>query len=108
MAGLTQSEAAQAMIKAGKGKLDADAAKLLAAAPAARNWLDLQALIDACINEAITRGEAHVTLSVVGAVLAPEQTNAADIPSRPAPDDNAIGQYLRNRTNEDLPLAANG
>lgn len=59
----------------------------LARSPRARNWLDLQRLIDDCLDEAIAQGETRVTTGVLDAVLGrPAATAASTAPSAGAID----------------------
>lgn len=98
-AGLTADEARDALERAldgiaGRPELAGRAEiERLAAAPAARNWLDLDALIDAVLVEAAARGEDRVSAEAVAAVFgaAPEAADRA-APS-PAADD-AVTRFL--------------
>lgn len=69
LAGLTRAEARAAVTAAVGGVCAAEAAVRVAASDRARNWLDLQRLVDDCLVEAAARGEAAVTAAVVAAVL---------------------------------------
>ena len=94
LAGLARPEA-QAAAAAAAGPVCAEgAAERLAASDRARNWLDLERLIDECLAAALARGEAQITAATVGAALG----EAAAAPARPAapapPPDQAIAAAL--------------
>ena len=92
MTGLSAPEAREALdraINGGRRKLlDADGLDLLAAAPAARFWLDLQRLADDCLAEALRRGAERIDADVVDAVLHPRRDAGA--PAAPAPVDEDL------------------
>ena len=96
-AGLTAGEAERAIVRA-LGELVSRAdAVALATSPRARNWLDLSALIDACLVGAAARGEDRVTNGCVVAVLG-TRTSKIQSPPRPAPaSDAAVASYLRQQ-----------
>lgn len=97
-AGLSAADADTAIRRAfTAGALDIvepPARAALAAAPAARNWLDLDALIDACLLEAAGRGEDRVTPGTVAAVLG-TGAGPVDRAAAAAPDDAAVAAFLR-------------
>lgn len=103
-AGLSAAEADAALRRActaGAVEIVAPAARAaLAATDAARNWLDLEALLDACLLEAAGRGEDRVTPGAVAAVCG---TGAEAPPAAPAPpDDAAVAAFLaRDQAQED-------
>ena len=66
--GLTVTEAEAALRASCGDAIDADAAPVLAAAPEARNWLELQRLVDRALVEAAARGADRVTAAVAAAV----------------------------------------
>lgn len=79
-AGLTADEA-RAAIERALGELVAPAeSAALAASPRARNWLDLAALVDECLQQAAARGEDRVTGASVAAALgaAPDAERASE------------------------------
>ena len=95
-AGLAQPEARTAIGHALGGLVEAAALDALAAAPAARNWLDLDALVDACLLEAAGRGDDRVTAACVAAVLGTGADAATvAVAVAPAADDVAIAQFLQ-------------
>lgn len=102
MAGLTREEACNALRMACKAVLDKDAAEALAADSRARNWLDLQALLDDCLAEALARGERRVTRAVAEAVITPAAPDVA--PASRASDDDAVARALDGHAG--LPRAA--
>lgn len=95
--GLTQSEAAEALIQALNGRrevVEPEAVEALAASPWARNWLNLQAVADHCLAEALARGEDTITAATVGVVLGTEWRPAPDAQAPAAPDDAAVTELL--------------
>lgn len=90
--GLSAEEAARALETILDEVLDSDAFAILASSPRARNWLDLEALVDDCLVEAAARGETTVTAAVARHVLGAP----ASAPAAPA-DDQAVGDFLRQR-----------
>ena len=69
LAGLTQREAEEAIPNAVGKICTPEAAAQLAASDRARNWLDLERLVDDCLMEAVARGETTITAAAAGAVL---------------------------------------
>ena len=91
-AGLTQGEASEAIQRALNGKrqvVSAEAAEALAASPRARNWLDLQALVDECLAEAAARGEKDITPAVAAAVVGDRKRQAPEAPAPSQADADA-------------------
>ena len=89
MAGLSVAEAESAIIKAlathtRHAVIGRSAARQLACDDRARNWLDLQQLVDAAIALAIARGLSTIDDDVAAAVVAPGARTAAPQP-QPAP-----------------------
>ena len=82
LAGLTAAEAGRALTAALGARIEAGAVAPLAESDAARNWLDLQALVDTCLAAAAARGEERITAGAVDAVLgtvpAEERAPASD------------------------------
>ncbi len=70
-AGLTTSEAEQAIRSACGAVVDAAAAAVLAQSADARNWLDLQRLVDRALLEAAARGAGAVSAETAAAVADP-------------------------------------
>lgn len=95
-AGLTAGEAERAIVRALGALVSRADAVALATSPRARNWLDLSALIDACLVGAAARGEDRVTPACVATVLGAAPATAAS--ARPAPaSDAAVAAYLRQQ-----------
>ena len=100
LAGLTHAEAGQALIQALNRKrtvVEPEAVETLAASPWARNWLDLQCAVDACLAEAAARGEDTITAAAVGVVLGTRQAPAVDVEApepEDVPDDAAVAELL--------------
>lgn len=99
LAGLTTDEAADALVRA----LNADtvrirpgAAQALSQSDRARNWLDLQALADECMAEAVARGERCIDTAIVEAIVRPGAKRAEPMPAA-APSDAAVGDFLSKR-----------
>ena len=93
--GLTIPEAETAIGTACGAVVDAAAAAALARAPDARNWLDLQRLVDRALVEAAARGEGAVTAEVATAVVDPvteRQRRAVDVPLSDTDVSQALGQ----------------
>lgn len=90
--GLMPGEAELAIKRTLGDAVDAAAASLLATAPRARNWLDLDALVDDCLVEAASREEETVAATVARHVL------GAPAPASATPaDDGMVGDFLRQR-----------
>ena len=92
LAGLTVAESASATRAALGGRVEAEAVMAIAESDAARNWLDLQALADACLAAAAGRGEERITAGAVQAVLGTARSTEARTPA-PA-SDAAIAHFL--------------
>ena len=99
LGGLAKVEVEEALRAAGllDGVLTQDAALLLAAAPAAGNWLDLRQLVDDCLFQALAAGARQVEAGHVRAALraAPAAT-AAPAAGDPAAD-RVLDDYLAQR-----------
>lgn len=99
LGGLAKVEVEEALRAAGllDSAMTPDGARLLAAAPAASNWLDLRQLVDDCLFQALAAGARQVDASHVRAALraAPAATAipAADDPA----GDRALDDYLAQR-----------
>ena len=85
LAGLTPQEAAKALglaLNRRRKLIALEAAAALAASSRARNWLDLQALADECLAEALARGQDTITRevadSVLGLIAEPKQAASDD------------------------------
>lgn len=97
-AGLASDEARAAVERALGGLVDRAEAAALAASPRARNWLDLGALLDDCLVEAVARGEERVTGGCVAEVLGTAPAGAASPGAAPAPASaDAMTAYLRRQ-----------
>ena len=81
-AGLTAHEAVAAIEAALGPRVGRAQAVALAGDARARNWLDLEALIDACLAEAVARGEGRLTPAALAAVRGATPASAA--PSSPS------------------------
>ena len=89
--GLTPAEARRA-IGAALGKaIESQAAARLSKSPYARNWLDLQALADACLADALSHAERSVTVGAVNRVVGAIDDEAPDTP----PNDAAVAEFLK-------------
>ena len=96
--GLTAQEIASA-VRAATGQLfDGPAVQAIADSGAAANWLDLQALVDACLAAAKAAGVAQIDAACVQRVLAPD-TNPAAQPF-PQADDQAVADFLAATTSQ--------
>ena len=99
LGGLAKVEVEEALRAAGllDSAMTQDAALLLAAAPAAGNWLDLRQLVDDCLFQALAAGARQVDAGHVRAALraAPAAT-AAPVAGDPAAD-RALDDYLAQR-----------
>lgn len=97
-AGLTAREAATAVTQAinAEGEvMTAEAVELLSRSGRARNWLDLQAAVDACLAQAHAAGLEQVDAATVRTALnQAEDSGAAPAAAGPA-DDAAIAERLR-------------
>ena len=91
-AGLTAGEASEAVQLALNRKrqvVSEEAAAALTASPKARNWLDLQALVDECLAEAAARGEKDITPAVVAVVTGSRKRQAPEAPASARADADA-------------------
>lgn len=95
LAGLSREEAVRALDAAGYAGVFADPALArVASHERARNWLDLQALADECLAAASAAGAKRVEAAHVATVLEGPQGRIS--PPAP-PDDEAVGEFLRQR-----------
>ena len=92
MEGLTRAEAKRALEAALGNVIEPSAAALIAKHPAARNWLELIALADRCLAEAMAKGERRVGEESARAALGTAPEEAGD--EGPA-GERAVGDYLR-------------
>lgn len=93
--GLTTTEIASA-VRAATGKLFADpAVQAIADSGRGANWLDLQAIVDACLAAAKARGLARIDARCVQGVLNPAAQTGAQ--AMPQADDQAVADYLAAR-----------
>lgn len=86
--GLAASEAERAISAAMGPVCPPEAAARIAADPRARNWLELERLVDDCLAETVVRSETAISMPAVDAVLAPP-TNGTGSRSIPASADEA-------------------
>ncbi len=91
--GLSASEAAIALSRVVGKVADKEAIARLASGTDARNWLDLQALVDACLARTIARGETTITAECVDDLLSPANQQSA--PAVKAPDQDAVNAALK-------------
>ena len=97
-AGLTTAEARAAVDRAmnrDRELVAADALAELVASERARNWLDLEALVDECLTEAVMRGANRVDSACVGAVLNPGDHSAGQPKAPRGASQAAVGAILR-------------
>ena len=95
LAGLTRAEAGRGIRAALRDRCEPEAMAAIAESDAARNWLDLQALVDACLATAAGRGEERITVASVRTVLG---TALATESRTPAPaSDAAIADFLAGK-----------
>ena len=106
LAGLSKAEAGAALGRAlnrRKKRIEPAACKALARSPRARGWLDLQALADECLAEALARGEDTITPEGAAAVLrgtAQGRRTPAPAPepaASPRPSDAAVAGHLAQK-----------
>ena len=97
--GLTSTEAMEAIYQVlGERELIAPAElQTLAASPRARNWLDLEALVDDCLVEAQARGAGRVDAACVGVVLNPGNGSPAQPKAPRAASQADVEAHLRGR-----------
>lgn len=89
--GLTAKEIASA-VRAVTGQLfEAAAVQAIADSGVAANWLDLQAIVDACLAAAKAQGLARIDARCVRGVLRPEAKSHVSVPRA---DDQAVADYL--------------
>ena len=95
--GLSQKERISALSQLQPSPFSADALAAIAAAPAAQNWLDLQAVVDDCLLAAQADGKHSVSKQHVVLALGP---SSRIIPSMQAdaPSDAQISDYLASKT----------
>ena len=92
--GLTAKEIASA-VRAATGKLfDGAAVQAIADSGVAANWLDLQAIVDACLAAAQAQGLARIDARCVQSVLRPDAKSRVSVPRA---DDQAVADYLAAR-----------
>ena len=99
LGGLAKVEVEEALRAAGllDSAMTADGARLLAAAPAAGNWLDLRQLVDDCLFQALAAGARQVDANHVRAALRAAPAATA-IPATDDPaGDRALDDYLAQR-----------
>lgn len=92
LAGLTSTEAEQAITDALGDKITPEAARQIAGHSAARNWLDLQAIVHDCLADAMTRGATAIdeaTVNLSGADTRSPPTTKLPQPGRVA---DALGK----------------
>lgn len=101
--GLVAKEIAAA-VRAATGQLFAAAAvQAIADSGQGANWLDLQAIVDACLAWAQARGLDRIDARAVQSVLKPAaKTDALPMPQA---DDQAVANYLAARPREDARAA---
>ena len=96
LGGLTAPEARWAIEQVFGRLVEDDAREQLGASPRARNWLDLEGMLDECLALAESRGRAAVDAACARDVLL--RTNDAASPNAsPAASDAAVGARLRER-----------
>lgn len=98
-AGLTVPEAKEVLLALSRhkdGLLDWREIGDLASSPRARNWLDLEALVDDCLAEAQARGLTRIDGACVGSVLNPGDHRARPAKAAQAASDAAVGDVLRS------------
>ena len=87
--GLTPTEAKRA-IEAALGRvITAAAVTRLSKSPYARNWLDLHAITDACLADALAQGERSISIETVARVVGADDAE----PDTP-PNDDAVAAFL--------------
>ena len=92
--GLTQKEITLA-VRAATGKLFNDAAmQAIVDSGAGANWLDLQAVVDACLAAAKAQGFSRIDARCVRGVLRPPAKSQTPLPQA---DDQAVADYLAGR-----------
>ena len=104
LAGLSRAEADTALDRAlnrRQKRIEPAARKALARSPRARGWLDLQALADECLTEALARAEPTITAEAAAAVLrgtaAGRQTPAPEPEPSPGASDAAVAGHLAQK-----------
>ncbi len=106
-AGLTSDDVIKAVAAAVGAVVRHDAIRAIAESERARNWLDLQTLVDECLAHAAARDASaeSVTADDVRAVLSPD-TPAATVPLPKGSADRAAGSVLGRRRSEQPATAA--
>ena len=103
LAGLSRAEASSALDRVLNQRIEPAARKALARSPRARGWLDLQALADECLTEALARAEPTITAEAAAAVLrgtaAGRRTPALAPEPEPSPgaSDAAVAGHLAQK-----------
>lgn len=96
LGGLTAHEAREAIVEVFGRLIEDDAIERLIASPRARNWLDLEAMLDGCLARAESRGLDAVDAFCARDVLI--DTNGPASPkAAPAASDAAVRERLRER-----------
>ena len=111
LAGLSRAEADTALDRVLAKRIEPAARKALARSPRARGWLDLQALADECLAEALARGEDTITPEGAAAVLRGTAQGRASAPApepaaSPRPSDEEVAGYLAHKLEPNRPRAA--
>ncbi len=91
LVGLSSQEIFNVLMDTLGPRMEMDSAHLIADLDAARNWLDLQYLVDLCLEAALATGAASITTEVVQAVLYPGRVEAPVS----APADDLVGAFLQ-------------
>ena len=92
LSGLSADEASRVVRQVLGDVIDHLAARVVVSSDQARNWLDLQALIDDCLAEAIVQGSETITLAVANAVLGGPAPAA--VSKTAAASEAEVGAYL--------------
>ena len=95
LAGLAVEEAATAIAEALGKRAEANAVKLMAKHPDARNWLDLIALVDDCIANTVAEGADTIKSGHVRDVM---KSSSGSKKSSPKIDHGAVEQALQPKT----------
>ena len=112
LAGLSRAEADTALDRVLAKRIEPAARKALARSPRARGWLDLQALADECLTEALARGEDTITPEGAAAVLRGTAQGRAPAPApepaaaSPRPSDEEVAGYLAHKLDPNRRRAA--
>ena len=103
LAGLSRAEADTALDRVLAKRIEPAARKALARSLRARGWLDLQALADECLVEALARGEDTITPEGAAAVLRGTAQGrrtpapASEPEASPRPSDEEVAGYLAHK-----------